>query len=236
MKVAHLICIILYFVIVVNVAHAQENQESKLNYGFHVTGTAGKMLWANESVSTPGFFISYPATSFRFSYGIGVSATYALNYKWYLPCNVDFINRKFAIATGGVVQTLNGNGQWIAIKADNIDYQINQASIAAGIGYRLFPKISIEIAPYFQLALSDQKLKISSVIDWRKADAFQQNYDFGASGNIRADIKKIYVKMGYQYGVRSIEEYGAFDANGQPLGKFSISNTLAMVSVGYRIR
>jgi hypothetical protein len=49
-----------------------------------------------------------------------------------LPLNLDIINRKFAVGTGGVVLVINESGQYALVRADYIDYSLNQISIAGG--------------------------------------------------------------------------------------------------------
>ena len=222
-----------FLILYLTMSYSQEMKMEKWKFGIHGGAVAGKMLWANKVDDNPNFFIQYPETAFRLSYCFGISALYQLNNKFYIPTSLDLISRKFAIGTGGVVQAQDNNGQWIKIRADYIDYKINNLSLASGIGYRFLEQLSLEIQPYFQLAISDQKAKVGSVIDWRKDETFQQNFDFGIGGNLRFDFNKFYVKAGYQYGIREITEYSAFDANGNPLGKFPIRNTLILLQSGY---
>ncbi|HMS66963.1 MAG TPA: hypothetical protein PKD18_02445 [Saprospiraceae bacterium] len=234
MKIKSILSFIFCILLSLFTAKAQ-SAHSPWNIGIHITGNAGKMLWAGEDVNNPNFSLTYPETVFRLGYGFGTSISYSVTNRFYIPGSFDIINRKFAIATGGVATALDENFQFIAIDADHIDYKITQASLALGIGFKLFEKIVIEVLPYYQVAITDQKIKIGKVIDWRKSDFFQQSQDYGISGNLKFIVNSFYLKLGYQYGLKAIEEYCAFDANALPLGKYQIKNTMGLVSLGYTL-
>ncbi|HOY14655.1 MAG TPA: hypothetical protein PLY70_16025, partial [Saprospiraceae bacterium] len=202
--------IILSFIFCILIFHftaKAQSAQSPWNIGIHITGNAGKMLWAGENVNNPNFSLTFPQTVFRLGYGMGFSASYSVSNRFYIPLSFDIINRKFAIATGGVAMALDEDFQLIPIDADHIDYKINQASLALGIGFKLFEKIGLEVLPYYQIAISDQKLKIGKVIDWRKSDFFKQSHDYGISGNLKFILDSFYLKLGYQYGLKAIKEY-----------------------------
>lgn len=209
-------------------------QAQKWNFGTHIGLTLTKMLWADKADDQQGFFIQYPETQFRQSYGIGLSADYQFNEKLYSPLHFDFYSKRFSVSTGGIVQAFDENGQWIAISADHLDYRLHQLAFAGGIGYKIMKHLGIELLPYFHLSASNQDIKIGEVIDWQKDEGFQQAYDFGVSGYLRGNFKKIYLKAGYQYGLRRITEYSVVDANGASLGKFPIRNTMILIILGYQ--
>lgn len=209
-------------------AHAQDWQ-----FGAHVGATYSKMLWADKTEDSPWLTIQYPETAFRPSYAVGITSGYRYSERFYSPFQLDFHNKRFAIATGGVVQTADENGQFLTIQADYLDYQLNQLAFSAGIGYNVWKSLAVEVMPYVHYSLGTQKIKIADVIDWREDMTFQQDNDFGISGYLRASVGHVYAKAGYQYGLKRIEEYSAFDANGVPLGKFPIRNTMFLLVVGY---
>ena len=131
MKIKIILSFIIYISISLCSAKAQSDQ-NPWNIGIHITGNAGKMLWAGEDVNNPNFSLTYPETAFRLGYGFGTSVSYSVTNRFYIPCSFDIINRKFAIATGGVATAIDENFQLTAIDADHIDYKINQASLALG--------------------------------------------------------------------------------------------------------
>lgn len=221
-------------IILFSIIFSSTTQAQKWNFGAHIGLTSTKMLWANKIEDQPWVYIQYPETQFRQSYGLGLSADYQFNEKFYSPFQFDFYSKKFSISTGGVVQAVNENGQWIAIRADYLDYRLHQVALSSGMGYKIMNYLSVEILPYFQLSASDQDIKIGEVIDWQKDEGFQQDYDFGISGYFRVNLKKFYLKAGYQYGLRQITEYSVVDANGAPVGKFPIRNTMFLFLMGYQ--
>lgn len=210
-------------------------QAQKWNLGARIGMTSTKMLWADKIEDQPWAYIQYPATQFRQSFGAGISADYKYNNKFYSPFQLDFYSKRFSISVdGGVVQAFDENGQWIAIRADYLDYRLNQLALSGGIGYWFMHQLAIEIQPYFHTSISEQQIKIGKVIDWQKDEGFQQDYDFGISGYIRGNFSKFYLKAGYQYGLREITEYSLIDANGAPVGKFPIRNTMFLFLMGYQ--
>lgn len=210
--------------------HAQDWQ-----FGAHIGATYSKMLWADKVEDSPWLTIQYPETAFRPSYAVGITSGYSYSERFYSPFQLDFYNKRFAIATGGVVQAVDENGQFLFIQADYLDYQLNQLAFSVGIGYNVWESLAVEVMPYIHYSLGTQKIKIADVIDWREDLTFQQDSDFGISGYLRAGVGHVYAKAGYQYGLKRIEEYGAFDANGESLGKFPIRNTMFLLIVGYSL-
>jgi hypothetical protein len=222
--------IILFSIIFTSTTHAQ-----KWNFGAHIGLTSTKMLWVDKIEDQPWAYIQYPETQFRQSFSAGLSADYKYNDKFYSPFQLDFYSKRFSISVdGGVVQAFDENGQWIAIRADYLDYRLNQLAFSGGIGYFFIPQLAIEIQPYFHNSISEQQIKVGEVIKWQKDEGFQQDYDFGISGYIRGNFSKFYLKVGYQYGLREITEYSVVDANGAPVGKFPIRNTMFLILMGYQ--
>lgn len=210
-------------------------QAQKWNLGAHIGMTSTKMLWADKVEDQPWAYIQYPETQFRQSFSAGLSADYKYNDKFYSPFQLDFYSKRFSISVdGGVVQAFDENGQWIAIRADYLDYRLNQLALSGGIGYLFMTQLGIEIQPYIHVSLTEQQIKVGEVIDWQKDDGFQQSYDFGISGYIRGNFNKFYLKAGYQYGIREIAEYSVVDASGAPVGKFPIRNTMFIFLMGYQ--
>lgn len=206
-------------------AHAQSWQ-----LGAHVGATYTKMLWADKVKDSP---LKVPETQFRFSYALGITSGYRYSTRFYSPAQLDFYNKRFSVSTGGTVFAINDQGQFTAIQADHLDYQLNQLALSVGLGYNVLKGLAVEAMPYFHYSLGTQKIKIADVIAWREDVNFQQDYDFGISGYLRGDVGPFYAKAGYQYGLRKIEEYAIFDANGQGLGKLPIRNTMFLLVVGY---
>jgi hypothetical protein len=205
--------------------HAQSWQ-----LGAHIGTTYSKLLWAGKIKDSP---LKVPETQFRFSYALGLSSVNHYSTRFYSPAQLDFYNKRFSVSTGGTVFAINDQGQFTAIKADHFDYQLNQLALSVGLGYNVSESLAVEALPYFHYSLGTQKIKIADVISWREDVNFQQDYDFGISGYLRGTVSDFYAKAGYQYGLRKIEEYAIFDANGQGLGKLPIRNTMFLLVVGY---
>lgn len=211
------------------------SQAQNWQWGAHVGATYSKMLWANKAEDSPGLSVLYPETQFRPSYAAGISSGYSYSTRFYSPFQLDLYNKRFSISTGGVVNAFDADGQYIAIQADYLDYQLHQLAFSAGIGYKMLEALSVEVMPYVHYSLGTQKIKIADVIAWREDVNFQQDYDFGISGYLKGGFGHFYAKAGYQYGLRNIEEYAVFDANGSALGKFPIRNTMFLLIVGYAL-
>lgn len=207
-------------------SHAQSWQ-----WGAHGGATYTKMHWADQPEDSQ---LEVPETQFRLSYALGISSSYRYSARFYSPFQLDFYNKRFSVSTGGTVFTFNDQGQYIAIKADYLDYQLNQLAFSAGIGYNVLKKgFAVEAMPYLHFSLGTQKIKVADVIAWREDVSFQQDYDYGISGYLRGDVGPFYAKAGYQHGLRKMLEYAIFDANGQGLGKLPTRNTMFLVVVGY---
>ena len=206
------------------------SQAQSWQLGAHVGATYSKMLWADQVKDSP---LKVPETPFRLSYALGLSSSYRYSTRFYSPVQLDFYNKRFAVSTGGTVFAIDDQGQYIAIQADHLDYQLNQLALSVGMGYNVLKGLAVEAMPYIHYSLGTQKIKVDDVIAWREDVNFQQDYDFGISGYLRGDIGPLYAKAGYQYGLRKIEEYAIFDANGQELGKLPIRNTMFLLVVGY---
>jgi hypothetical protein len=213
---------------------AQEINEKKWTFEGHAGITLAKMRWADKIKSTNTFFVQYPETKYRTSYTFGLGAGYQLTNKWRVPLSMDFVKRRFAIGTTSQVVFVVENGQLTAVKADNIDYRVNQISISSGIGYQILEDLWIDLMPYFQTAISDQEIRIIGFNQWSKDETFKQNNDYGIGGRLAFNLKSVTLSGGYQFGLRDILEYSAFDAIGSPIGKFPINNTMFHISIGYQ--
>ena len=189
------------------------------------------MLWPGNDKDSQW---AAPETQFRPSYALGVSANYRYSTRFYSHLQLDFYNKRFSVSTRGVVYAFDDRGQYIAIKADHLDYQLNQFAISAGIGYKVLKKgLAVEAMPYLHFSLGKQKIKVGEIIPWREDVNFPQRYDFGIAGYLRGDVGHFYAKAGYQYGLREINEYAIFDVNGSSLGRLTTRNTMFLLVVGY---
>lgn len=200
-------------------------------WGAHIGATYTKMFWADRPKDSQW---EPPETAFRPSYALGISSSYRYSTRFYSPFQLDFYNKRFSVSTLGTVYTFNDQGQYIAIKADYLDYQLNQLAFSAGLGYNVLKKgLAVEAMPYFHYSLSKQKIKVADIIPWREDVNFQQDYDFGIAGYLRGEVGPLYAKAGYQHGLRQILEYAIFDVNGQGLGRLPTRNTMFLLLVGY---
>lgn len=215
----------------------QSAMSQKWSFGAHAGVTHAKMLWPTKpDIINNTLAFDFPETRFRTSIGAGIIADYKFNDKWYSPIQLDIYKRRFAVGTGirGSVATFDAQGNWISIQTEFLEYQVNQFALGGGIGYSFIDQLSIELQPYIHTSLSKQKIKIGDVIDWRVDDNFKQDFDFGISGYLRGNIDHIYLKAGYQYGLREIEEFSVIEANGGFLYKAAIRNTMLLAIIGYK--
>ncbi len=206
------------------------SQAQSWQWGAHGGATYTKMLWADKLKDSP---LEVPGTPFRPSYALGITSSYRYSTRFYSPFQLDFYNKRFSVSTEGTVFAIDDQGQYIAIQADHLDYQLKQLAFAGGIGYNVLKGLAVEAMPYFHFSLGTQKIKVGDVIPWREDVNFQQEYDFGISGYLRGDVGDFYAKAGYQYGLRKMEEYAIFDVNGSSLGKLPTRNTMFLLVVGY---
>lgn len=207
------------------------SQAQSWHFGVHAGATYTKMLWADKVKDSP---LEVPETPFKPSYALGITSSYRYSTRFYSPFQVDFYNKRFSVSTGGrAVYTFNDQGQYIAIRANYLDYQLNQLAFSGGMGYNVLKGLAVETMPYLHFSLGKQKIKVGDVIPWREDVNFQQDYDFGISGYFRGDVGHFYTKAGYQYGLRKILGYAIFDVNGSSLGKLPTRNTMFLLVVGY---
>jgi hypothetical protein len=199
-------------------------------WGVHAGATHTRMLWADKVKDSPW---QAPETQFRLSYALGLSSSYKYSSRFYSPFQLDFYNKRFSVSARGIIFVFDDQGQTIAIQADYLDYQLNQLAFSGGIGYNVFKGLAVEAMPYIHFSMGAQKIKIGDVIPWREDVNFPQKYDFGISGYLRGNVSHFYAKAGYQYGLRKIEDYAIFDANGQSLGVLPSRNTMFLLVLGY---
>ncbi|MFZ1455935.1 MAG: hypothetical protein WAT46_07825 [Saprospiraceae bacterium] len=222
------------FYIVLTVFNSAISQ--KWTLGGHVGVTHAKMLWTTKpTIINQSLAFKYPETQFRTSMAAGLSADYKMNDKWYIPLQLDFYHRRFAVAPdNGNIGMFNDDGQWVFIQTDFLNFQISQLALSGGLGYKFIEELAFELQPYIHKSLTKQQMKIEDVIDWRVYDHFQQAFDFGISGYLRVNMDNFYFKGGYQYGLREIEEYTVFFSDGGFLGKYKIRNTMLLAMIGFK--
>lgn len=214
-----------------------KSKAQNINVGIHGGTTASKINWVNSNQPAPpgGLSIDYPDTRFRFSYAIGVNIDLELHEKLYIPIQIDYYQKRFAIDAQGLVLVIGNQGELMYVLTDHLDYRLSQMALSSGIGYRILKNLSVEVQPYFHISASQQQIKVNSTFSWRDDANFQQNFDYGIAGYIRGDLGRFYLKGGYQFGIRAINEYTVFDAEFAPIGKLPIRNTMFLLAVGYQV-
>ncbi len=225
------IAVVLIIVLDFTVSLTQRNQQ-KFSIGVHTSLTAGKILNATRSIitdSAPPF-----PSPFRFSYGIGIAIQARLSKSIYLPINIDFINRRYAIGTNDFFSVLNPKGYYDYIKPKYYEYKINELVSLVGIGYRINKKFAFELCPFIQVALNDQKVKIDGLFDWKEDANDEHLYDYGIAMGFRYDLAKWYIRFNYQYGLNSDDSFRNRDNKYNPESKPPTHN-LTMLSFGYKL-
>jgi hypothetical protein len=223
-----------YVLVLVSIVLPLVAQSQKLRLGAHVGLTSARMLWDGKNNENPNGFFQFPITQFRQSFCVGLSGDLKFSNRFYSPIQLDLINRRFSISSGGSVLFMNENGQWSIAKADYLDYRLLQVGISGGIGYKITNSLALELQPYYQASIKDQEVQVKDIISWRAEPGFQQYYDVGLSGYLRFNVRDIYLKCGYQYGLIAHQEYSAVDTSGAPIGKFPIRNTMLLLMAGYQ--
>lgn len=225
-----------FYILMFIFSFQSKNFGQKWSLGGHIGVTHAKMLWPDKpKIINQSLAFTFPETQFRTSMAVGLSSDYRMNDKWYIPLQLDFYHRRFAVAPeNGNVGMLNDDGQWVFIQTDFLDFRLSQLAFSGGLGYKFIEELAFELQPYIHKSLTKQQMKIEDVIDWRVDDHFQQDFDFGISGYLRVNIDDFYFKGGYQYGLREIDEYNAFYLNGGFLGKYKIRNTMLLAIIGFK--
>lgn len=224
---------------------AQNEQERGFRMGVHGMGNLNKVTMNTPNgvfyEAPPGLYGPFDGKKpMRASYGAGILAAFHFNDRWYLPANFEWNNRRTSLETNGYLtiyeystQTMN----WMAsyYESEYIDYQFNQWNISAGVGLNLTKHIAIEFAPYFQKAISDQRVRFHESRPWEKATFFKQNYDYGLSTKISANLNDFYVFGGFQFGLRTPNNYTFFLQNYQILADMKVRSMLFTFGIGHTI-
>ncbi len=224
-----------------NLAQAQRNRKN-WTIGVHGNLTAGKIINAT-TWNTFGLYQSI-SSPFRFSYGIGLAIKARLNKSYYMPFNVDFINRRYAVANINhfPISSSNGNpNSYTWIKPEFFDYKINELLGSTGIGYKFSDKLAIELLAFMQVDLNSQKKKITSFFDWRDDYNNKHLYDLGLAMGFRYDLAKWYVRLNYHCGLEPDKSFGkSSNLSVDPRKELNPfikrpRHNLAMLSFGYKL-
>jgi hypothetical protein len=212
---------------------SQTNGGSPWHFSIFAKGNLSTKDWSADF--DKDLFNQYPEFRYKPGYGFSADATYTFSKKWYVSTAVEFAKRQTAYTTGGVVAFINNEGQWTYAKCDAIDQKILQLLVPVGIGYRLFSFLSIEIAPYVQFGVSQEKYRICKAVDWTKSIHSSQNADFGFSPSLLFTLKKWQAKFSYALGLGNPDSMTLTDAVGAEIGTYGLKYRMFTLGVGYQI-
>ena len=205
--------------------------------GIHTGATATKMLWAHKIDNNPFSAITtLPKTRFGVSVGTGLISDFHLNSRLYIPIQLDFHQKRYAIETeGGIAAVINDQGIISFVQTNTIDYRLNQIGLSSGIGINFNSHLAVELQPFFHSSLTHQEARVSADFPWEETRDFKQSFDYGVAAYCKGNYKRLYLKAGYQFGLREIKEFSIYDLEFFPIGKLAVRNTMFLLIVGYRI-
>lgn len=212
---------------------AQSGPTNQWNMLFLIKGTLSTKVW------TPDFdkeaFQHYPAFEFRPGYGFSLDVHKNFRKKWYLKLSGEFAERHTAVKTGGYIRVVDNNGQLQAVQCKAIDQKIHQVLFHAGIGYTIFPWMSVEITPYVQADVTGEKYKVCDFTDWREDMFFEKAIDFGLSPAIRFQWKKWNAVIQYVHGFGKPVKIKLTDEIGADIGTYANQYRMISLGLGYSV-
>jgi hypothetical protein len=139
--------------------------------GIHGMTNLNKVYWTEtKTFFKPDIFYGHYGIygenlPHKISFGAGTSARYHINDSWNLSLAMDWNNRKTAVPTTGFVVEYIFSPElfWIIHQTDYINYKYNQLSFAFGLAYKPTHFLSLELAPYFQQAISKQSQNLKAL-------------------------------------------------------------------------
>ncbi|MFZ1705961.1 MAG: hypothetical protein WAT79_16570 [Saprospiraceae bacterium] len=210
--------------------NAQGDSSFPLKITLYAKANTSTKIWKEDIKKT---FSNYPEFNSKFGYGAGLDIHVNLSDNWYLANSVDFTLRKNGVSTGGVIQFFDEMGNPILIQCDEISQKINQGILAIGAGYKLFPFLAIELAPYAQWDLTKEEFKFCDYNDWKENEFFEKNFDIGFVPSLRLSLNNFNLKFSYLYGLGNAQKIKLTDENGHDVGEYNTGYRMFSMGIGY---
>ena len=212
---------------------AQSGSTNHSNLIFLLKGNFSTKVW------TPDFdkeaFQNYPAFVFRPGYGFSLNLHKDFSKRWYIKLSGEFAERHTALKTGGYIRLVDDSGQLQAVQCKAIDQKIHQVLFYAGIGYQIFPWMSVELTPYIQADLTNQRNKVCDFTDWREDMFFEKATDFGLSPALRFQWNKWNAIIQYVHGFGKPANIKLTDEIGVDIGTYANQYRMISLGAGYSI-
>lgn len=212
---------------------AQSDSPHHWNLIFLVKGNLSTKVWTCDFDKEA--FQNYPAFVFRPGYGFSLDLHKRFGNKWYVKLSGEFAERHTAVKTGGYIRLVDNNGQLQAVQCKAIDQKIHQIFFHAGIGYTIFPWMSVELSPYVQADVTSERNKVCDFTDWQEDMFFEKAMDIGLSPAIRFQWKKWNAVIQYVHGFGEPAKIKLTDEIGADIGTYANQYRMISLGLGYSI-
>lgn len=212
---------------------SQEGTPSSWQFIFNVKGNLSTKVWSKDFDKE--IFQQYPEFTFKPGYGFSFDVVKNFNPKWYFKLSGEFAERNTAIKSPGYLQILDENGLLKTVMCKRIDQKIHQVLFHAGIGYSVLPFLSVELSPYIQADVTDEKNKACDITDWQRDEFFEKAIDFGISPSLRFTWKKWHFTVNYVHGFGKPNQIKLTDAIGAEIGTYANQYRMISAGLGYTI-
>jgi hypothetical protein len=179
-------------------------------------------------------FNTFPNIISKVGYGLTTRLNYNLNDNWFLSFAADYFQRNNATETQGDLLILDKDGNRIVVRCNAIDQKIQQMMIGAGVGYRILHNLSLQVSPYIQLDITNQKYKICDFTEWNDEPFYEKSVDFGVSPSLVFHHKWLLFHLTYHQGLTFSNKTTFTDEQGVVIGDFGVRNQLLSLGAGVR--
>lgn len=187
-----------------------------------------------ESLPDPRSFNTFPNILSKVGYGLTTRLNYNLNDTWFLSFAADYVQRNNATETQGDLLILDKDENPIVVRCNAIDQKIQQMMIGAGLGYRILHNLSLQVSPYVQLDITNQKYKICDFTEWNDESFYEKSVDIGVSPSLVFHHKWLLLHLTYHQGLTFSNKTTFTDEQGVVIGGFGIRNQLLSLGAGVR--
>ncbi len=187
-----------------------------------------------EDLPDPRSFNTFPNILSKVGYGLTTRLNYNLNDTWFLSFAADYFQRNNATETQGHLLILDKDGNRVVVRCNAIDQKIQQMMIGAGVGYRILHNLSLQVSPYVQFDITNQKYKICDFTEWNDEPVYEKSVDFGVSPSLVFHHKWLLLHLTYHQGLTFSNKTTFTDEQGVEIGGFGIRNQLLSLGAGVR--
>ncbi|MBK8621492.1 MAG: outer membrane beta-barrel protein [Saprospiraceae bacterium] len=187
-----------------------------------------------EDLPNPRSFNAFPNILSKVGYGLTTQLNYSLNDAWFLSLTADYVQRNNATETQGYLLILDKDGNRIVVRCNAIDQKIHQLMIGGGVGYRILQNLSLQVSPYLQFDITNQKYKICDFTEWDDDPIYKKSVDFGVSPSLVYNYKWLIIQLSYHQGLTFSNKITFTDEQGVEIGGFGIRNQLLSLGAGVR--